>query len=145
MAEEEKSRVTASPKDYVLTQLERLLFNCGMLLYAGRYVETARALDIIFRLLPPENRAELREEREFLDSLKQQAAEIPVKEPFLRLSAETRLYTKHSGELMSILERVQDSLYRKHLRAGYTGIDLRGEGGDYDVQLEPEEPEKNAD
>jgi hypothetical protein len=129
-----------------LTRLEALLFGAAMKICVGRAEDSIELLDILFSLLPPENRRELAEQQKFVaDVRREMLAAKALEDPYKRMLFRMKVAAQYADKLKQVIAAIQDSLYRKHLRTGYTGIDLRGEGGDYDVELEPEEPEKNAD
>jgi hypothetical protein len=143
--EEEEVLRAPDVKNFVLTRLEALLFGAAMKLYDKRPEECIELLDIAFSLLPPENRRELAEQQKFVADVRREMLSAKALDPYKQMLIEMKIAAQYADKLKQVIAAIQDSLYRKHLRAGYTGIDLRGEGGDYDMQLEPEEPEKNAD
>jgi hypothetical protein len=143
--EEEEVLRAPDVKNFVLTRLEALLFGAAMKLYDKRPEDCIELLDIAFCLLPPENRRELAEQQKFVADVRREMLLQKAEDPYKQMLFRMKVAAQYADKLKQIIASIQDSLYRKHLRTGYTGIDLRGEGGDYDVQLEPEEPEKNAD
>jgi hypothetical protein len=143
--EEEEVLRAPDVKNFVLTRLEALLFGAAMKLYDKRPEDCIELLDIVFCLLPPENRRELAEQQKFVADVRREMLSAKALDPYKQMLIEMKIAAQYADKLKQVIAAIQDSLYRKHLRAGYTGIDLRGEGGDYDMQLEPEEPEKNAD
>jgi len=144
--EEEEVLRAPDVKNFVLTRLEALLFGAAMKLYDKRPEECIELLDIAFCLLPPENRRELAEQQKFVaDARREMLSAKALEDPYKQMLFRMKVAAQYADKLKQVIASIQDSLYRKHLRTGYTGIDLRGEGGDYDMQLEPEEPEKNAD
>jgi hypothetical protein len=143
--EEEEVLRAPDVKNFVLTRLEALLFGAAMKLYDKRPEDCIELLDIVFSLLPPENRRELAEQQKFVADVRREMLSAKALDPYKQMLIEMKVAAQYADKLKQVIAAIQDSLYRKHLRTGYTGIDLRGEGGDYDVELEPEEPEKNAD
>ncbi len=133
--EEFETKIPSDVKNFVLYQIESLIFETALSIYNGSYLDALRLLEVVEPLLPPDTRRDVADAYEKLSEIRMKIARTwgeTKLERFKRRMAKLRRYHR---QLLWILGRIQESLYDSYLRIGMPWVKIGDDikNPDYEV------------